>query len=55
MAEIRKDDPFIKNNLAQLSLLLNLDLKRAQELAKEVYDSDSKNPIFASTYGFTLP
>ena len=54
MAEIRKDDPFIKNNLAQLSLLLNLDLKRAQELAKEVYDSDSKNPIFASTYGYSL-
>ena len=54
MAEARPNDPFLKNNLAQLALLLGLGGKQPHDTAKELYDSDPKNPVFASTYAHSL-
>ena len=54
LAELRPDDPETENNLAQLSLLLNLDKQRAIGLAKKLYERDPGNAVFASTYAFSL-
>ena len=52
--EIHPEDPNVQNNLAQLSLLLNLNADRGQKLAREVYEKDPKNPAYVSTYAFAL-
>jgi cytochrome c-type biogenesis protein CcmH/NrfG len=52
--ELRPNDRNVQNNFAQLSLLLNLNVDRGQRLAREVYESDPKNPAYASTYAFAL-
>jgi predicted Zn-dependent protease len=52
--ELRPNDRNVQNNFAQLSLLLNLNVDRGQKLAREVYESDPKNPAYASTYAFAL-
>jgi cytochrome c-type biogenesis protein CcmH/NrfG len=52
--ELHPDDPNVQNNLAQLSLLLNLNADRGQKLAREVYEKDPKNPAYVSTYAFAL-
>jgi thioredoxin-like negative regulator of GroEL len=52
--ELRPDDRDIENNLAQVSLLLNLNAERGQELARDVYDKAPRNPAYASTYAFAL-
>jgi len=50
--ELHPDDANVQNNIAQLSLLLNLNADRGQKLAQEVYEKDPKNPAYASTYAF---
>jgi cytochrome c-type biogenesis protein CcmH/NrfG len=52
--ELHPDDSNIGNNLAQLSLLLNLNTDRGQKMAREVYEKDPKNPAYVSTYAFAL-
>jgi cytochrome c-type biogenesis protein CcmH/NrfG len=52
--ELHPDDPNVQNNLAQLSLLLNLNADRGQKLARDVYEKDPKNPAYVSTYAFSL-
>jgi hypothetical protein len=52
--ELRPDDRNVQNNFAQLSLLLNLNADRGQKVAREVYETDPKNPAYASTYAFAL-
>jgi predicted Zn-dependent protease len=52
--QMRPNDEAAQNNLAQLSLLLKVDVDHACELAMRLYQKDSKNPVFASTYGFSL-
>jgi cytochrome c-type biogenesis protein CcmH/NrfG len=52
--ELRPNDRNVQNNFAQLSLLLNLNVERGQKLAREVYESDPKNPAYVSTYAFAL-
>jgi Flp pilus assembly protein TadD len=42
------------NNLAATSLLLNLDLPHAHELAREVYQNHPENPMIATTYAYSL-
>jgi tetratricopeptide (TPR) repeat protein len=54
LEELRPNDPAILNNIAQLSLLLNLNVERGYELARKVYDQNPKNADFASTYAFAL-
>jgi cytochrome c-type biogenesis protein CcmH/NrfG len=52
--ELRPNDRNVQNNFAQLSLLLNLNADRGQKVAREVYETDPKNPAYASTYAFAL-
>lgn len=47
-------DPMIKNNYAQISLLLNAEPARARALARDVHQAQPKNAAFASTYAFAL-
>lgn len=43
-----------QNNVAATSLLLKLNLRKAHELAKEVFAQHPDQPIVASTYAFSL-
>ncbi|HYR22367.1 MAG TPA: hypothetical protein VEP30_05530 [Chthoniobacterales bacterium] len=54
LAEIDPDDSRLQNNLAQVSLLLNADVERAQKMAAELYRKERSNPAYASTYAFAL-
>lgn len=54
LAELQPKDPGIQNNLAQVSLLLNIDTERASKAAADVYHKESSNPAYATTYAFSL-
>jgi tetratricopeptide (TPR) repeat protein len=54
LEKVRPTDPAVRNNLAQISLLLNLNADQAYRLAREVYEQDPKNANYASTYAFSL-
>ncbi len=54
MLEINPTDDIAKNNLVHLSLLLKVDVAKAQKTALELYHKHPANPIFASTYAFAL-
>lgn len=43
-----------KNNVAALSLLLNIQTNRAHQMAREVYQKNPSNDVFASTYAYSL-
>lgn len=47
-------DVAAKNDLAATSLLLKTNLKRAHELAREVYEAGKTNAVFVSTYAYSL-
>ena len=47
-------DPVVKNNLAMVSLLLNLKTAAAHRLAQELYQQFPTNSSVASTYAFSL-
>ena len=47
-------DVIAKNNLAAISLLLNNQVSQAHQMAREVYQGNSTNEIFASTYAWSL-
>jgi Flp pilus assembly protein TadD len=52
--EIDPDDLKVQNNLAQVSLLLHVDLERAGKRATDLYRADPANPAYVSTYAFAL-
>jgi predicted Zn-dependent protease len=57
LVKVHSTDPSdnrIKNNLASISLLRNLDVENAHRLAHEAYDSSPDNPFFISTYAYSL-
>jgi tetratricopeptide (TPR) repeat protein len=54
LEKVRPGDAAVRNNLAQISLLLNLNLDRAYRLARKVYEQEPKNVDYASTYAFSL-
>jgi len=54
LEKVRPTDPAVRNNLAQISLLLNLNADRAYRLAREVYQQEPKNADYAATYAFSL-
>jgi hypothetical protein len=54
LIEIMPDDDVAKNNFAMYSLLLKNDVARADVIAHELYAKDPANPIFVSTYAFSL-
>jgi predicted Zn-dependent protease len=44
----------VQNNLAQVSLLLNVDVDQARRLAADVYKKAPANPAYATTYAYSL-
>jgi hypothetical protein len=54
LEELRPNDLAILNNIAQLSLLLNLNTERAYELARRVHEENADNADYTSTYAFSL-
>lgn len=54
MYEAKPNALEVKNNLAALGLLLQRDLDRCRRLAREVYLADTNNPVWVSTYAFSL-
>lgn len=52
--EIDPGDLKVQNNLAQISLLLHVDLERAMKRASDLYNKDPANPAYVSTYAFAL-
>jgi tetratricopeptide (TPR) repeat protein len=47
-------DARLKNNLANVYLLRNSEVEKANHLAHEAYDAMPNNPFFASTYAYSL-
>jgi Flp pilus assembly protein TadD len=57
LTRVQASDPTdarLKNNLANVSLLRNSEVEKANRLAKEAYDAMPKNPFYASTYAYSL-
>ncbi len=54
LEQLLPNDLAILNNVAQLSLLLNLNTDRAFQLAREVHEREPANADFTSTYAFSL-
>ena len=54
LSRIAPDDSQAQNNLAQLSLLLNVDVERARALARQLYERHRDDANFASTYAYAL-
>jgi Tfp pilus assembly protein PilF len=54
MLEIDSSDTKVQNNLAQVSLLLGVDLDRARKMAEAVYRKEPSNVAFATTYAYSL-
>jgi cytochrome c-type biogenesis protein CcmH/NrfG len=54
LMDLHPNDLNVQNNVAQLSLLLNLNALRGHKIAREVYEKDPKNPAYVSTYAFSL-
>ena len=52
--ERQPTNTFAQNNWAALSFLLETNLAKAHEIAKTIYDRDTKNVGFASTYAWSL-
>ena len=48
------DDKLAGNNYAMLSLLLNSDTTQALKYAADLHSAEPTNPVFASTYAFSL-
>lgn len=44
----------LRNNVAATAMLLNEDLPAAHAAARELYESDPKSPVTATTYAFSL-
>ena len=54
LEKARPNDRAVRNNLAQVSLLLNLDPDRSYQLARAVFAEEPKNADYAATYAFAL-
>lgn len=52
--EIAPDDAMVRNNLAQVSLLLDADPERARKLAADLAQKEPANAAYVSTYAFSL-
>jgi predicted Zn-dependent protease len=54
LSQIMPEDPAVQNNLAQISLLLNVEPAKARLAAKQLNEKEPHNAAFASTYAFAL-
>ncbi|HEX8280085.1 MAG TPA: hypothetical protein VF551_01805 [Chthoniobacterales bacterium] len=52
--EFHPDDRDVQNNVAGLSLLLGLNVDRAQKAARDLYEKEPTNAAYVSTYAFAL-
>ena len=52
--ETQPDDRKVQNNFAQLSLLLNLNIDRAQRIARELAEKEPANEAYVSTCAFVF-
>ncbi|MGZ5503831.1 MAG: tetratricopeptide repeat protein [Chthoniobacterales bacterium] len=53
-AEMRPNDAALQNNLAQVSLLLGVDLDYARKVAADLKAKEPTNAAYLSTYAFSL-
>jgi Flp pilus assembly protein TadD len=57
LTRVQASDPTdarLKNNLADVYLLRNSEVEKANRLSKEAYDAVPDDPFFASTYAYSL-
>jgi tetratricopeptide (TPR) repeat protein len=57
LTRVQASDPSdarLKNNLANVFLLRNSEIEKANRMAKEAYDAEPADPFFASTYAYSL-
>lgn len=54
LVEALPEDLALQNNLAQVSLLLGVDVERAKKIAAEVREKEPSNGAYVSTYAFSL-
>jgi len=54
LVEAAPNDFILQNNLAQVSLLLGVDLERARKIATDLITKDPGNGSYISTYAFSL-
>ena len=54
LLERQPSNPVAQNNWAALALLLNTNLAKAHQLARQVYEHDTNNFAFISTYAWSL-
>jgi tetratricopeptide (TPR) repeat protein len=54
MIEIDPADDIARNNFAGVALLLNVNVDKAHQMATDLYEKDKGNPIFVSTYAYSL-
>lgn len=54
LVSVLPEDSLVKNNYAQIALLLHAEPAKALALARELHQAQPKNPAYASTYAFGL-
>ena len=54
LVAVTPHDPAVRNNFAQISLLLKAETVRARGIARELYEAHPQDAAFASTYAFAL-
>jgi predicted Zn-dependent protease len=54
MLELNPSDLRVQNNLAQVSLLLHVDLTQARQFAADLFHKEPSNSAYTSTYAFSL-
>ncbi len=54
LVSVMPEDPAVRNNFAQISLLLKAETFRARGMARDLYEAHPQNAAYASTYAFAL-
>ncbi len=54
LVAVMPDDPAVRNNYAQISLLLKAETFRARNMARDLYEAHPHDAAYASTYAFAL-
>jgi hypothetical protein len=52
--EVAPDDLNVQNNLAQISLLLDVNVAQARRMAADLYRKSPTNPAYVTTYAYSL-
>ncbi|MGH8093482.1 MAG: tetratricopeptide repeat protein [Chthoniobacterales bacterium] len=54
LVAVMPEDPAVRNNFAQIALLLKTEIPRAQEISRALYENHPQDATVASTYAFAL-